>query len=369
MSIRRKSCEPCFKGRRKCDLTSPACGRCQRNGKHCRYKYPPQHLANEVTIPEGAIGSASGSAVTVDLVPWEVAEALHGIKDLQDLHGSHGESLLIGDALFPHLPSEIGVLEYPSPLSFNSDPMWSWIISQFQSYPRSFAQKGETTFIHRDLYQDTLPQSIRAAFGICAASMGLTKANRSILFRSLDDEILNLLVATHATTLLEDLARLQAIVFYQIIRLFHGDLSQRATAEQQESIIEMWVLRLLRRADIELGTTQAAWETWILAESIRRTAFTAIKLYSVYMFFRTGVCTAVGTMSLLPVSTRTSSWNSRERRLLELPSNDEVKTYKEFKALWSVVPGRKVTTFEQLVVAGCPEVTGSEMLDFSYASG
>jgi hypothetical protein len=40
MSLRRKACEPCFRGRRRCDLSYPICERCQKNGKRCHYKYP-----------------------------------------------------------------------------------------------------------------------------------------------------------------------------------------------------------------------------------------------------------------------------------------------------------------------------------------
>jgi hypothetical protein len=37
--------------------------------------------------------------------------------------------------------------------------------------------------------------------------------------------------------LLEELSRLQPLVLYQIIRLFHGGLNQRITAEQQEDLL------------------------------------------------------------------------------------------------------------------------------------
>jgi hypothetical protein len=41
MSLRRRSCDRCFKARRKCDLGYPVCQRCQKQNKNCRYNYPP----------------------------------------------------------------------------------------------------------------------------------------------------------------------------------------------------------------------------------------------------------------------------------------------------------------------------------------
>jgi len=204
----------------------------------------------------------------------------------------------------------------------------TWIFDLLCNSPLTFAARGETVFIHKALFQDgKVPGPLLAAFGICTGCASLNDRNRDILFQALDTQM-NALLLAHPTVstvdtsggawLLEDLARFQAIVLYQIIRLFYGGVEQRVISEQQAYVVRAQALRLLRSVDVadvvepEMHASHT-WEKWILAESIRRTVFVAFKLYTVYTAFRYGHCTEMAALRMLPVSTwPAGAWYSRE---------------------------------------------------------
>ncbi|KAH8904770.1 hypothetical protein BR93DRAFT_952629 [Coniochaeta sp. PMI_546] len=281
MSIRRESCDPCFAGRRKCDLTYPVCGRCQRSNKRCHYVYPPR-------LP---IGDTANVASATGLQPSTEADFSCSVTHVEQA----GQE-----------PSQLPLLSGPADLG--------WVFDQIRDCPLSFANRAETIFIHKELFSSAMPLPLRTAFGICAGVTYMNDRSRPVLFKVISAEISDLLVPTPTSTLLEDLARLQAAVLYQIIRFYHGDLEQRIIAEQQEYLVRSFGLKLLHRADIELPQrqTQPSWEDWILAESIRRSVIVSFKLYTLYWTFRDGACRETTAISMLPVSTNPSSWTSRE---------------------------------------------------------
>lgn len=271
------------------------------------------------------------------------------------------------ELLYPSVPSFLGNLGEVQPVSGNTQS-WEWVIEQLKSYPRTFGQHAETTFIHKELYCDQLPHTIRAAFGVSAAYACTNEANKSMLFRTLDAEALELLNAALEGTLLEALSRLQAMVLYQIIRLFHGDLKQRTVAEQQESLMGAWGLQLLQRASVELRSAHLTWGDWILAESIRRTVMIAFMLYGVYSVFKHGICPEYPTLSILPVSTKAALWNSPGAYLQHGDWVDTMK-YRDFAELWLASPKRKLEPFEKMLLVACKGTEQVEALSLPDSLG
>lgn len=191
----------------------------------------------------------------------------------------------------------------------------------------------------------------------------MNEANQVVLFRTLDAEVSELLNPASSGTLLEDLSKLQIMVLYQIIRLFHGDIKQRTLAEQQQSFLGAWGLQLLRRADVELRDAQPAsptWQTWILAESIRRTVIVAFMVLAIYSVFKHGVCPEP-TLSILPISTKQAIWNSRAA-YLQHSFEDKTMKYGDFTALWLALPPRKLEPFEKMILVACKGIELVEAL-------
>ncbi|TPX10078.1 uncharacterized protein E0L32_001275 [Thyridium curvatum] len=271
-------------------------------------------------------------------------------------------------------------VDYLAPFK-GCDHDWTWVVHQIRDLPLDFARRAETLFIHQALYGDdgTLPPPLRAAFGICAAaSVSLNEHTRPVFFRALDDEVAELLRAapssststTVTTPLAEDLARLQAAVLYQIIRLFQGGAEQRVVAERQEFLVRSYGLALLQRADAELHHDEPhndelqSWQAWLLEESVRRTVFVAFKLYTIYSHFRHGVCAETEALAMLPVSSSRppGSWWSREA-FYRLPHKDgglrrrmsptDIVTYGEFTQQWEVAPRGDIDAYEMIMLVGC----------------
>jgi hypothetical protein len=271
------------------------------------------------------------------------------------------------DELHPSIPSFIGNLGEVQPISGNTQS-WEWVIEQLKSYPRTFGQHGETTFIHKELYRDQLPHMIRAAFGVSAAYACTNEGSKSMLFRTLDAGVQELLEQALDETLLEALARLQAMALYQIIRLFHGDLRQRTLAEQQENMVGAWGLQLLQRASVELRGPNLTWKDWMIAESIRRTVLVTFMLYGVYSVFKHGICPEYPTLSILPVSTQAVLWKSPEAYLHHDDLTDTMK-YRDFTEFWLASPRRKLEPFEKMLLVACKGTEQVEALSFPDSLG
>jgi Fungal Zn(2)-Cys(6) binuclear cluster domain len=353
MSIHRKSCDPCFRARRKCDLRYPVCERCERNSKSCHYKYPSQ-----LSLQDDFANADNATILGPGISPW----VSHSGK-LRKNFGSHivvfrqlDNNFTLQLTNFPGLsvPKDLGNLGELGPIT-GATPSWAWVLEQIGDLPLAFARQAETLFIHKVLFGTSFPRTLRAAFGICAGCVSLNDRNRSVLFQSLDAEITELLVTVSTSTLREDLVRLQAVVLYQIIRFFYGGLEQRIVAERQEFLVRSYGLTLLRRADSELQNAPPTWETWLLAESIRRTVLISFKLYTVYSGATYGICSEFTAIGILPVSTQPSSWNSRGA-YLSCRNQEKTTTYGDFTSMWVASPRRDVELYEKFLLVGCKEV-------------
>ncbi|KIW80743.1 hypothetical protein Z517_07359 [Fonsecaea pedrosoi CBS 271.37] len=264
------------------------------------------------------------------------------------------EASSMEELLFPWIaPNIVGDLGELKPVS-DITQSFNWVTAQMKTYPRLFARQAETPFIHKSLYPDLKPRSIRAALTVCAASENVVEANKSMLFRILDAEVVDLLQPGSGSTptLLEDLAKLQAIVLYQIIRLFDGGLSQLTVLEQQADMLKALALGLLQRSDVELRDAQPGWESWILAESVRRTVLLVFLVYGVRSVYQHGVCLELPTLVLLPVSTQAGFWNSKAS-YVELGDQAGTLKYNDFSTLWLTSPPRELQAFEKLLLVSC----------------
>jgi hypothetical protein len=249
-------------------------------------------------------------------------------------------------------PALIGLLGEVQPVQ-GSNRTWQWVIDELKRYPQDFAQQAQNVFIHPELYRDSMPKFIQAAFGISSSSCLLTENNQRMLFRIVDTEVLGLLSPTDEPTLLEELAKNQSLLLYQMIRLFCGGIQQRMVAEQQQGVLMTWALKLVRRCKAELGGNELmSWNTWILAESIRRTAILIYMLYGVNSIFREGICVGFPTLAKLPMSMSHTSWDSEEE-YRRCSSQINVVSYEAFTNLWLTSTSRDLGPFEKLLVGAC----------------
>jgi hypothetical protein len=102
------------------------------------------------------------------------------------------------------------------------------------------------------------------------------------------------------------LARLHALMVYQVICLFDGEIRSRHVAESRLFVLSSWATQLVELAShvfaelfanpdpleevllklsgvpVAASCLEKRWQAWILAESVRRTWLVAMAIYSVY---------------------------------------------------------------------------------------
>ena len=168
--------------------------------------------------------------------------------------------------------------------------------------------------------------------------------------KMMENEVVQLFNMPASPSLLDDLARLQALVLYQIVRLLHGDLEQRMTADYQETMAESLALRLSNRVNTEIGLVPTTWNKWLIAESVRRTVMVTFILYCVYSTHTLGVSSCFATMATLPIATRQELWESEQAFTTEV---DNSESYQDFAESWVVNPWRQLRPFERMLMVPC----------------
>jgi hypothetical protein len=115
------------------------------------------------------------------------------------------------------------------------------------------------------------------------------------------------------------LASTQALLLYQIMRLFDGDIRQRADAESHETILISWTEQLLAcvlltvdpEALSQDSISISSWNDWVFEESCRRTILTSFMLQGVYSFRKFGFDTVTGKVNKLCFTAQAALWNAR----------------------------------------------------------
>ena len=270
-------------------------------------------------------------------------------------------SVCLVELLHPSIPNSIGQLGEVVPVHGPTESV-TWVIEELKSYPRAYAQLGQTAFIHRNIVSNSLLPPSRTALGICSACVYMNEANEPLIFRTIEAEVSELVRGKSGSTLLEELSKMQAMVLYTIIRLFSGDVEKRICAEQQRFLLGIWGMRLLQRADMELSQAQVCWNTWILTESVRRTVLIAHVAYGAYSIAQYGICAELPTLAVLPLSTKQVFWHS-QTTYFDHFLEDETKSYAEFTDLWLASTARSLESFEKLLLVACRGLDAVETYD------
>lgn len=191
---------------------------------------------------------------------------------------------------------------------FLDDSFLLRFVNDVQRWLQQWASNGHNPFIHHQLYRQRLPRSIQDAYTSLTAYLAKNPKNENLTFRIIEDRVAQLLQdqppnrPPSSLDILEHLARVQALLVYQVIRLFDGNIRLRAQAEQHSPVLSRWVGQLWERAAADLGGNRVqgmstrpendavlrSWRTWITSESVRRTWLTVKILLSVYDTLKQG---------------------------------------------------------------------------------
>lgn len=231
-----------------------------------------------------------------------------------------------------------------SPQTQPSLPFGNGVLRRFlkdiQRRLEAWVSTGGTTFIHKQLYRFRKPRCILDAQTTLALYLSRTDENEDMVFRALEDRTKQLLEEEekHQTSSSHDafchLARVQALLTYQVMGLLDGDIHQRAIAEDHMKVLMAWVDQMVDSVwvastfvpdnggrddfvvakglglgikDIlpddqkmidHITKEDVVWHIWISAESLRRTWIIVQGLNATYHALKKGWAMCPGSMKV-----------------------------------------------------------------------
>lgn len=303
---RQKSCSECAKAKRRCGLEHPCCARCRRQNLLCAY--PPQPRAQ---------GSKSRSESTSDdhysldnaEVPLSLQDA--GLPDLTFDFEIPAESST-ADILDFDFSAGINSLESLSTMLYNSPneedqmglqrsfnqvakPFSSAHISPFarsrveysfeqlKLAPKMMVDENCTPWAHTMLYEEHMPRSLQDAHAACALYVTKTAANVESVTRYITSRVIELATSAIPIAPLDVLARAHALMLYQVMLIFGGEVRFHDLAEMMIPHMEDVgaVLLPISKGQVDSEGTlplypsaaaRSEWKAYILRESLRRTS-------------------------------------------------------------------------------------------------
>lgn len=367
MTIERKACHACARAKRKCERQIPACSRCQ--SKHTRCDYPSAAYYEPLGGTQAHHRQVALSEEPLAHLFFGPSEDIMPVDDL--LSGDLGT--IIGN------PSSIE----PNPRPQLSNPLpWyleneSWdidhqpsrtagpfcavvlgsYIDSIKEWLTRWVETGACPFVHHRTYTHHIPRCVQDAYTALSAYQNMKASNKAIITAVLEQRIKQLLAdqprpapgagsdedAWAALNPFEHLARVHALLTYQTVCLYDGDIRLRHVAETQIPTLNLWLRQLVSSAqhaaahgpetfisslvtppdqqdlmrvemtdqddNVEhvtlttsfLSQEDIAWYAWLFAETIRRTWLVASTVQTVYLTLQVRWAPCPGG---LPFSTR-----------------------------------------------------------------
>ncbi|KAI3332201.1 hypothetical protein HD806DRAFT_518988 [Xylariaceae sp. AK1471] len=375
----RRACVTCTKAKRQCTKQVPRCRRCLDKGLPCTYLPPRRphlsaaaendetlvyHDSTALPIEEGLVTGSANAANLLDVSGdfsfsfLQMTETeLESLQLPTDAGPSGGlpQTMALSDALvslrdaFWFLAPESWAAEFHEPASstLETERSMKQYIEHVQSWMRKWVTEGHSPLHHRELYSFHMPRHIQDAYTAMNMYMGKTRGTEATVYRILEDRVSQLLQdqAVKASlssggedrmSIFDRLSRVQALLCYQIIRLFDGDICMRAQAEALIPTLFLWNKEMLETVKDNLDhpecflvsspfdpslqfnapstkerpsafSSKVVWRAWILAESVRRTWQVTNVVQEIYQFFKRRWAECPGR---LPSTMRRTLWDA-----------------------------------------------------------
>ncbi|KAI1211050.1 uncharacterized protein F4807DRAFT_48366 [Annulohypoxylon truncatum] len=436
-SLWRRACTSCTKAKRQCTKGLPVCRRCADKRIPCVYP-PARRIVHAET--EAAMASASVAGASADAPPVSQRcsnDAVSGDLGFPPLSltpaGIVGTAIGCQAAAAP-MAAEEALQPQWQPDATSSEAWFltpeSWftdftptpsqpaavmdgVIRRFvesvQDWLRRWVTEGSSPLHHRHLYREKMPRHVQDAYTVIAMYHTLPPNNathsnqnqnqnqsqrnpssstdaRATAIRILDDRATQLLEdqALGASSpgkrpdVFDHLGRVQALLAYQTIRLFDGDVRMRAQAEALIPTLALWARQLLDCARETLDrpgrllagfassfetdsinadpgfeggreekgggkgrggsrcSEETLWRAWILVESVRRSWSVATYIQEIYLYLKQGWSECPGRVT---ITMRGGLWDAgtpyawyracREKDALFLPTTRTESLFRE----------------------------------------
>ncbi|KAL6693704.1 hypothetical protein J3F84DRAFT_396072 [Trichoderma pleuroticola] len=319
-----KSCASCIAAKRKCDKARPFCRRCEDKGLDYRY----------AVLIRRAVAKSSPSDE-----PSEIPGHVYFLNThVSSLSASASSKLWF-------MTPETWSIEKASPRAPQIPiPVFVTFVQRLQNWLVQWIHDGQCPFIHRQLYADGFfPSCMQDAFLSISIQQSCNSSNQDLTARIIQDRANSLIknnwIEVGSSNLMsvtvpvldtsQHLARVQALLIYQILRLFDKGVWQQTRAEESIPTLLSWCQQMWDSATLDTITTSQAtpdfivsennqqndssrgnstprlWRLWILSESIRRTWLAVMATISAYRTMKDGWCECAGGIQF---TARRSLW-------------------------------------------------------------
>ncbi|KAF2993511.1 hypothetical protein E8E13_001167 [Curvularia kusanoi] len=189
----------------------------------------------------------------------------------------------------PYLPPSFTLADYNRILR----KVVGWLVQ--------WVETGSNPFIHHQLWKKCFPAEIQNAYMALAAYQRKTSSNSEIISCIVENQVTQLvangLIINTTPNMRDDvlnLGRVQALLVYQCIGLYDGDVRLRKLAEQHIAVLESWLEIVMQHTSHMMSEAtppenvppgQGLWYSWIIAESVRRIWLVTAGIQGMYKYF------------------------------------------------------------------------------------
>jgi hypothetical protein len=215
-----------------------------------------------------------------DIAEFDFGTAVASLESVSDmLYTSPNDESLALDRVVHHQTQTNFSVSYLSPFAKSRV---EWPIEQLKLAPRAMVEHNGTPWQHAMLYQEHMPQVLQDAYAACALYIAKNTMNNEFVASFIKRHVETIISSPIPEKPIDLLARGHALMLYQSMLVFGGDISLYSQAEPLLSCMNEVAYTLHSLADYQEDSTdsiplypspvaRASWTAYIFRESLRRT--------------------------------------------------------------------------------------------------
>ncbi|KAK1252247.1 hypothetical protein MKX08_003434 [Trichoderma sp. CBMAI-0020] len=336
---RQRACIPCTQAKRRCDKSLPFCQRCLSKQVKCHYSSRRLYARRRGDASSGAESTASASEPSRDsstslLFTDAGSEIGHDDENQVENESTRQDGFDVNNRRpFTRpwfLKAEFWIIHHQS---LHTPPMIRGSAVQqyircIKKWLRQWIDCNHCPLIHASLFVDTgMPPCLQDAYAAIAVYRNKNEQNELVVMQHIQykaealleaysetkDPLVEMFAPPSALSTGQHLARVLSLFIYQFIRLFDGDIRQRALAETQIPVLEAWTAQMWESVSLDvtlhntfggeylavedrINVANHLWRNWILMENVRRIWMVVTYTQCIYLLTRDGTVSCTGTI-------------------------------------------------------------------------
>jgi hypothetical protein len=230
-----------------------------------------------------------------DIADFDFGTAVASLESLSDmLYTSPNDQRLALDRVIHHQTQTTSSV---SSLSHFARSRVDWPIEQLKLAPRAMIEQNGTPWQHAMLYQEHMPQVLQDAYAACAMYISRNTTNNGFIASYIKRHAEALISSPISKEPIDLLARAHALMLYQSMLLFGGDISLYSQAESILPCMNEVAYALHSLTDYQedpsctiplypSALARTLWTAYIFRESLRRTVLALFQFVTIYQLLR-----------------------------------------------------------------------------------